>query len=45
MFVGKINFGLKVNVLIVFFLVEDIGYICVYIFLVFKVYILGFVFI
>lgn len=42
--VGKINLGLKANVLIVPFLVEDIGHTCAHISLVSKAHISGLVF-
>ena len=41
MTVGKINFGLKANVLIVPFLVEDIGHTCAHIPLASKAHISG----
>ena len=44
MSVGKINLGLKANVLLVPFLVEDIGHTCAHISLVSKAHISGLVF-
>lgn len=44
MTVGKISLGLKANVLIVPFLVEDIGHTCAHISLVSKAHISGLVF-
>lgn len=44
MTVGKINLGLKANVLIVPFLVEDIGHTCAHIPLASKAHISGLVF-